>query len=61
MENIESRMEKTRDYTELVVWKKAHEFVLYVYQITKNFPRDEVLGLLKINTGHERTIRAKKM
>ena len=54
-------MEKTRDYTELVVWKKAHEFVLYVYKITKNFPRDEVLGLLKINTGHERTIRAKKM
>jgi len=45
MENIESRMEKTRDYTELVVWKKAHEFVLYVYQITKNFPRNEFYGL----------------
>jgi len=45
MENIESRMEKTMDYTELVVWKKAHEFVLYVYQITKNFPRNEFYGL----------------
>jgi hypothetical protein len=54
-------MEKKRDYTELVVWKKAHEVVLYVYQITKIFPREEVLGLLKINTGHKRTIRAKKM
>jgi len=38
-------MEKTRDYNELVVWKKAHEFVLYVYQVTKNFPRDEFYGL----------------
>ena len=45
MENIESRMEKTRDYTELVVWKKAHEFVLCVYQVTKNFPREEFYGL----------------
>jgi len=38
-------MKKTRNYTELVVWKKAHEFVLCVYQVTKNFPREEFYGL----------------
>ena len=38
-------MEKTRDYTELVVWKKAHEFVLSIYGQTKDFPKEELYGL----------------
>lgn len=38
-------MEKTRDYTELVVWKKTHEFVLSIYQQTKDFPKEELYGL----------------
>jgi hypothetical protein len=38
-------MEKTRDYTELVVWKKAHEFVLSIYRQTKDFPKEELYGL----------------
>ncbi|SHJ79028.1 four helix bundle protein [Dethiosulfatibacter aminovorans DSM 17477] len=29
----------------LLVWKKAHELTLKVYEITKNFPKDESFGL----------------
>ncbi|OGR05901.1 MAG: four helix bundle protein [Deltaproteobacteria bacterium RIFOXYD12_FULL_50_9] len=35
----------TRSFEELVVWQKAHQFVLGVYRITKMFPDDEKFGL----------------
>jgi four helix bundle protein len=40
-------MEKksTKTFTELIVWQKAHQFVLAVYQITKEFPKEEIYGL----------------
>ena len=38
-------MTPTRDFTELVVWQKAHAFVLSVYQCTKSFPKEERYGL----------------
>lgn len=38
-------MEKARDFTDLIVWQKAHEFVLWVYEITENFPKSELYGL----------------
>ncbi|MDT3695893.1 MAG: four helix bundle protein [Ignavibacterium sp.] len=40
-------MEKksTESFTELVVWQKAHLFVLTVYKLTKEFPNEEVYGL----------------
>jgi four helix bundle protein len=34
-----------RDYKELDVWKKSHEYVLQVYRCTKGFPDDERYGL----------------
>ncbi len=30
---------------DLVVWRKAHEFLLGVYGLTKTFPREETYGL----------------
>ena len=30
----------------LLVWKKAHELTLNIYDTTKNFPRDELFGLI---------------
>ena len=27
------------------MWKKAHELTLKIYEITKDFPKDELLGL----------------
>ncbi len=32
-------------FEDLVVWQKAHEFVLVVYRLTQSFPRTEVYGL----------------
>ena len=34
-----------RTFQDLIVWQKAHEFVLAVYKISKTFPKDERYGL----------------
>ncbi len=34
-----------KSFEDLVVWRKAHEFVLGVYELTKTFPREETYGL----------------
>ena len=34
-----------KNYKELVVWKKAHEMTLDVYNATRQFPREELYGL----------------
>ena len=38
-------MEKTKSFEELLVWQKAHEFVLSIYKSTENFPESEIYGL----------------
>jgi len=38
-------MEATRGFTELVVWQKAHQFVLKTYILTRSFPKEETYGL----------------
>lgn len=32
-------------FEDLVVWKKAHNFVLSVYKVTASFPKEELFGL----------------
>jgi len=34
-----------KHFQELVVWQKAHELVLAVYRLTKEFPKEEAYGL----------------
>ncbi len=34
-----------RTFQQLIVWQKAHQFVLEVYRFTENFPRSEIYGL----------------
>ena len=34
-----------KNFQELIVWQKAHKFVLGVYRLTRDFPREEVFGL----------------
>ena len=34
-----------QNYKELKVWAKAHEFILKVYEVTKQFPREEIYGM----------------
>ncbi len=36
---------KARNFQDLIVWQKAHQFVLSVYKMTKEFPREELYGL----------------
>ena len=39
-------MEKAaKNFQDLIVWQKAHAFVLEVYKLTKKFPKDETYGL----------------
>lgn len=34
-----------KTFQDLIVWQKAHGFVLSVYKLTQHFPREEVYGL----------------
>jgi four helix bundle protein len=34
-----------RSFKDLIVWQKAHQFVLEIYRFTRNFPADERFGL----------------
>ena len=38
-------MEKINDYKDLLVWKKAMNLVLAVYNITKLLPKNEIYGI----------------
>ncbi len=41
--NQESR--KIKSFTDLNAWKEGHKLVLEIYQITKEFPKEETFGL----------------
>lgn len=34
-----------KDFRDIKVWRRAHNLVLKVYEVTKPFPREEVYGL----------------
>jgi four helix bundle protein len=36
----------SQSFEQLVVWQKAHEFVLSVYRITKKYPKEELFSLV---------------
>ncbi len=38
-------METAKTFEDLLVWQKAHQFVLGIYAYSKNFPREEIYGL----------------
>ncbi len=40
-------MKKSKKFTDLIIWQKAHQFVLKVYKLTKTFPKDETYGLIQ--------------
>jgi four helix bundle protein len=37
--------QRSTSFVDLVVWQKAHQFVLLVYRYSKSFPREETYGL----------------
>jgi four helix bundle protein len=36
---------RTKSFEDLLVWQKAHAYVLEIYRITKVFPKSELFGL----------------
>ena len=40
-----SRLAPAKSFEQLIVWQKAHQFVLGVYHFTDGFPRGEIYGL----------------
>jgi len=41
MDNVD----KIKSFTDLDAWKEGHKLVLMIYEITKQFPKDELFGL----------------
>ena len=39
------KRESAKTFKDLIVWQKAHRFVLSVYRITGKFPKEEIYGL----------------
>lgn len=39
-------MDKIRSFTDLNAWQEGHKLVLITYKETKNFPKDELFGLV---------------
>ncbi|OGE79143.1 MAG: hypothetical protein A2751_05905 [Candidatus Doudnabacteria bacterium RIFCSPHIGHO2_01_FULL_46_14] len=37
---------KIKSFTDLDAWKEGHKLVLMIYKATKNFPKDEIFGLV---------------
>ena len=37
--------DKIKSFTDLRAWQKGHELVLTIYNITKQFPKEEMFGL----------------
>ncbi len=40
------KREPAKSFQDLIVWQKAHQFVLEVYEISKDFPKSELYGLI---------------
>lgn len=32
-------------FTDLEVWKNSHELTIFIYKITKSFPKEEIFGI----------------
>jgi four helix bundle protein len=38
--------EKIKTFTDLYAWQEAHKLVLMIYKISKDFPKEELFGLV---------------
>ena len=43
---VSTKGSPARTFEDLVVWRKAHQFVLAVYKLTREFPKQETYGLV---------------
>jgi len=43
---VDNRQRKAKRFEDLEVWRKAHELVLKIYEITSSYPPEEKFGLV---------------
>ena len=43
---MKNQSNKIRRFTDLNAWKEGHKLVLMIYNFTKNFPKEEIFGLV---------------
>lgn len=43
--NKKLKVVSMQDFKDLIVWKKAHQNALTIYNLTKSFPKDEQYGI----------------
>jgi 23S rRNA-intervening sequence protein len=48
-----SMYKPAQSFRDLIVWPRAHEFVLRTYKLTKHFPRDEQFCLIYAKASQE--------
>lgn len=44
--NIQYHNPKIKEFTDLIAWKEGHKLVLMIYEITKQFPQQELFALI---------------
>lgn len=42
---MENNYNKIKSFTDLIVWQEGHKLVLMIYEITREFPKDEIFAL----------------
>ena len=47
-------MRSVRSFRDLIVWQRAMELALAVYELTREFPKEEIYGLTREFPGDER-------
>ena len=43
---MNTKSEKIKSFTDLKTWQEGHKLVIFIYQITKLFPREETYSLI---------------
>jgi len=43
---VRMKRQPAKVFQDLIVWQKAHQFVLSVYKLSDNFPNKEIYGLI---------------
>ena len=45
MKPQETKRQPAKSFQDLIVWQKAHQFVLAIYKLSNSFPKSEIYGL----------------
>ncbi len=43
---MNTKVDKIKDFTDLIAWQEGHALVILIYNLTKAFPKDETFSLI---------------